>query len=169
MPTPSDPAEAQRAAALQACIVLDEAAPPLFDIAAERVRGLFGAQAGAVSFLDGETQWFKGRSGFDLEQTEQDGSFCAYCIAFPGVLWVDDAQSDPRFHDNRFVAGPPHVRFYAGAPVRCPDGWRVGTVCVMDAEPKPFDPDLADHLARIAAQVSASLERLAEVQSAAGR
>lgn len=153
---PSD--ELARQAALQACGVLSQVAEPLFDESATLVRGLFGTAFAAVTFLDDEHQWFKARAGFDLEQTVRDGSFCGYCIQFPGVLWVDDATADPRFHDSPFVAGPPFVRFYAGAPLRSKDGWRVGTVCAMDLAPRPFDPALAKRLAAIAGELSLVLK-----------
>lgn len=150
--------ELARLGALQACGLLNLESDPLFDETADMVRELFGTAFAAVTLIDAEHQWFKAKSGFDLEQAAREGSFCTYCIQFPGVLWVDDAGGDPRFHDSPFVAGPPHVRFYAGAPLRSKEGWRVGTVCAMDLTPRPFDPALAKRLASVADQLSRMLQ-----------
>lgn len=144
----TDHEELLRLAALVRSNVLALPRDPEFDRVAEAAKVLFGATAGMVTFVDADRQFYKGRAGVDIADTPREVSFCSHCIAYRNLLWIEDTREDPRVFDNPFVVGPPHVRFYAGAPVRDGEGWLLGTVCVVGLEPRPFDPALSDARAR---------------------
>jgi len=90
-----------------------------------------------VSLVDTDRQWFKACWGLDARETSRDAAFCGYVILpnAPEVMTVCDAQQDPRFFNNPLVTGPPHIRFYAGAPLLC-NGQKIGTFCILDRKPR---------------------------------
>jgi len=159
MLTNTDHEELLRLAALVRANILAVPRDPEFDRVAEAAKTLFGAFAGMVTFVGAERQFYKGRAGVDITDTPRDVSFCSHCIEYRNLLWIEDTLEDPRVADNPFVVGQPHIRFYAGAPVRDADGWLLGTVCVVDLKPRPLDPALSSALSALAAVVS---ERLAQ-------
>jgi diguanylate cyclase (GGDEF)-like protein len=89
-----------------------------------------------VSLIDADRQWFKSSQGLLATQTERTVSFCGHAILDDTTLVVTDASQDPRFADNPLVVGEPLIRFYAGCPIRSPDGYRVGTLCAFDQVPR---------------------------------
>lgn len=100
----------------------------------------------ALVTLVGELeQVFVARRGLDIDRTPRSQSFCAHSVASGQALWVSDATTDQRFADNPLVTGAPRIRFYAGAPVEV-DGEIVGSLCVIDDKPRPFDPQLQRQL-----------------------
>lgn len=157
MLTQTDHEELLRLAALVRSAVLESSRDPEFDRIAEAARALFGATAGMVTFVGRDRQFYKGRAGVDIAETPRAVSFCRHCLDYRSLLWIEDTHEDPRVFDNPFVTGAPYVRFYAGAPVRDIDGWLLGTVCVVDLQPRPFDPILSEALASFADLVSAHL------------
>lgn len=106
-----------------------------------------------ISLLDGSRQWFKSRYGFEITETPQCQSFCHHAIQSDELFEVEDALEDPRFVDSQLVAGEPHVRFYAGAPLISPSGMRMGTICVLDRVPRKLSPEQREMLQRISRQV----------------
>lgn len=153
------PDEADRLAALRALAVLDTPPDPVFDRLARLASMVFDAPIALVVLIDEDRQWFKARVGIDLDETDRDVAFCAHAIVDPGSgpMVVPDMAADPRFHDNPFVVGEPFVRFYAGQPVRSPDGHRVGTLCVMDRVPRTFSEGQRQVLVELAALVEDQL------------
>jgi EAL domain-containing protein (putative c-di-GMP-specific phosphodiesterase class I)/GAF domain-containing protein len=131
-----DTAERQRLAALRQMCVLDTPPDPALDRIIALTARLFDAPIVLVSLIDENRQWFKARVGLDVTETPRDQAFCAYAIRGRDVLIVPDATQDPRFMDNPLVTGAPHVRFYAGAPLRTQSGLNVGTLCVIDTKPR---------------------------------
>ncbi len=118
-----------------------------------------GTPIGLVSFIDRDRQWFKARLGIDAVETPRDVSFCAHAINDPSnLMLVPDATLDPRFSDNPHVTGEPHVRFYAGAPLLTSSGNALGTLCVIDHQPRTLEPFQREALLALARQVAVLLE-----------
>lgn len=113
-----------------------------------------------VSLVDKDRQWFKSRFGLDAEQTSRDVSFCGHAILEDTVFVVHDTLEDPRFMDNPLVLNAPHIRFYAGAPIILSSGFRVGTVCVIDIEPRELSEADCEILKQIATDVVTQLEKI---------
>ncbi|MEE4209397.1 MAG: GAF domain-containing protein [Parvularcula sp.] len=101
-------------------------------------RTLFGAPIAAVSFVDKERQWFIARHGLEVGSTERRVSFCAHAIFLDETLYVEDARVDPRFKNNDLVTGQPSIVTYAGAPVRAPEGYPYGALCVIFNRVRPI-------------------------------
>ncbi len=140
-----------RLAALHALPLLDTAADPDFDAIVQIGRDLFEVPTCLVTMVDAERQWFKARSGLDAAETPRSVSFCGHAILQEDVFVVPDASRDERFHDNPLVTGAPYIRFYAGAPILLPSGYTIGTVCLLDPEPRNnFDAAEQRQLARLA-------------------
>ncbi|MRW84047.1 diguanylate cyclase [Pseudoduganella sp. FT26W] len=147
--------ERQRLKTLHALQMLDTAPEARFDRITCIARRLFDVQIALVSLVDGERQWFKSVNGVDMKETRRDISFCGHAILQDDVLVVPDALEDPRFHDNPLVLRSPHTRFYAGCPLTMPSGHKLGTLCLMDRQPRMFSKedrkslrDLADIVVR---------------------
>ncbi|MDP9387906.1 MAG: response regulator [Actinomycetota bacterium] len=156
-PRPSN--EAERLAELRRYEVLDTSPEPAFDRITKLAATLFGAPWAFVSLVDEHRQWFKSACGLDVGATERRVAFCAHTILSNEVLAVPDAHLDPRFAHNPLVTGPPHLRFYAGAPLLSPAGHRVGSLCVAGPEPRDHPPvEQLGLLADLAALVVDELE-----------
>jgi diguanylate cyclase (GGDEF)-like protein len=110
-----------------------------------------------VSLVDRDRQWFKSRQGVDASETARNISFCGHAILQEQALVVPDALLDARFADNPLVIGPPFIRFYAGHAIHGLDGSRVGTLCVIDREPKTFSVEDQAVLADLAATIDREL------------
>ncbi|WP_371998749.1 GAF domain-containing sensor histidine kinase (plasmid) [Tistrella mobilis] len=137
-PAGRDPArERRRLAHLDRLGVLDTPPEPGFDRIVNIVADICQAPIVLVSLIDRDRQWFKARRGLDVSETPRDWAFCDHALARASVLEVPDAAQDPRFAGNPLVVGPPFIRFYAGAPIRLSDGIALGTLCVIDPEPRP--------------------------------
>ncbi|MBV8604890.1 MAG: GAF domain-containing protein [Pelomonas sp.] len=136
-PTPSN--ESARLQALRELLILDTPPEQRFDRVVEFAREEFEVPIVLLSLIDGERQWFKARTGLDACETGRDISFCGHAILQPALFVVPDARLDPRFADNPLVTGPPHIRFYAGAPLEVAPGLRVGTLCLISPQPRAFD------------------------------
>ncbi len=118
-----------------------------------------GTPIALVSLVDGERQWFKSRVGLDATETSRDLSFCAHAILQADeVMEVRDAREDPRFAENDLVTGPPHIRFYAGAPLRSREGLAMGTLCVIDTVPRELTTAQRVALSALGRGVAAHLE-----------
>ena len=140
--TPID--ETQRLRALTTLCILDTLPEERFDRIARLACRALSVPIALVSLVDRDRQWFKSRQGLEACETSRHVSFCGHAILQEGPLVVPDALRDARFHDNPLVAGNPHIRFYAGQPIHGPDRSRVGTLCVIDREPREFsDEDVA--------------------------
>lgn len=98
---------------------------------------LCDAPVGLVTLVENEMQRFLARSGSDARATPRSASFCAHAMDREQVMEVPDATADPRFADNPLVTGEPHIRFYAGAPLKTADGMPLGALCVTDSRPRP--------------------------------
>ncbi|MBT8488308.1 MAG: sensor domain-containing diguanylate cyclase [Gemmatimonadetes bacterium] len=156
----SDSAEAARIRALHELGVLDSPADDRFDRLTRLARRLFNTPIALVSLVDSDRQWFKSRSGLDASQTPRAVSFCAHAIQGEEVMVVEDATDDERFVDNDLVTGAPNIRFYAGCPVRGPNGHKLGTICVIDHEPRELDEEDTGILRDLAEMVESELKAI---------
>jgi PAS domain S-box-containing protein len=131
--------ETARLRALQALHLLDTPPEERFDRITRLACRLLDVPVSLIALVDAERQWFKSRAGLDLQETSRADSFCTYTIQDEHGLTIEDTLLDPRFRDNPFVQGAPHVRSYAGIPLAAPDGSRVGALCVIDSAVRRFD------------------------------
>ncbi|WP_371131392.1 PAS domain S-box protein [Rhodoferax sp.] len=152
--------EAQRLRALRARAILDTPDEERFDRLTRLARHLFGTQIALVSLVDAERQWFKSRQGLDACETARDISFCGHAILADGIFEITDARLDPRFADNPLVSGPPHIRFYAGAPLATADGSRIGTLCIIDGQPRTLTAAQRSALRDLADCVEAEINQI---------
>ena len=129
--------EADRLTALKQYGVLDTTPEASFDDIANLAARLCDAPMAAVSLVDAERQWFKAEVGLGVRETPRPLSFCAHAMLADAAMVVKDARQDPRFADNALVTGPPHIRFYAGHPLKTSDGVSLGALCVLDDKPRP--------------------------------
>lgn len=133
--------------------ILDTPPEERFDRVTRMARRLFGVPIALISLVDENRQWFKSCFGLDVSETERRISFCAHAILLDGALVIEDALQDERFADNPLVTGEPHIRFYAGQPLRTMSGKAVGTLCIIDREPRTFGEEDVAMLSDLAAMV----------------
>ncbi|MBU8540943.1 PAS domain S-box protein [Falsiroseomonas tokyonensis] len=151
--------EAERLAALRRYDVLDTSPEAAFDRIVRLARQFFEVPIALISFVDADRQWFKARIGMELSETPRAIAFCNTAIQGGDICQVPDATRDPRFAENPLVLGEPRLRFYAGAPLLTPEGHALGTLCILDAKPRPpLDAAQAQSLRDLAAAVMAQLE-----------
>ncbi|HEY2636968.1 MAG TPA: PAS domain S-box protein, partial [Solirubrobacteraceae bacterium] len=136
-PLPID--EGRRLAAVRALGLLDTLPEERFDRITRTAAAAFGVPIATVTLVDANRQWFKSCVGLAGRQSPRATSFCAHALLDENTLVIPDAMDDARFIDNPLVVGPPHIRFYAGHPLRAPDGSRVGTLCIIDRRPRELD------------------------------
>ena len=136
-PIPTD--DDRRLQALRELLILDTPPEERFDGVVRFAADEFEMPMVLVSLVDANRQWFKARVGMDACESDRETSFCGHAIMQPQMLIVEDALNDERFHDNPFVVGDPHLRFYAGAPLQLPGGEIVGTLCMIDSKPRTLD------------------------------
>jgi GAF domain-containing protein len=125
--------------------ILDTLPEASFDRLTRLVANIFNAPMALLSLVDKDRQWFKSRHGLDVCETPRSISFCQHTILCDHVFIVPDATKDEQFAQNPLVTGFPHIRFYAGAPLRSPQGYRIGTLCVIDTTARTgvFDSERA--------------------------
>jgi len=155
--SPSDPeAETRRLARLHLLAVMDSGPEPIFESLARAASTICGTPISLVSLLDDRRQWFKANVGLEgIQETAREFAFCAHTIKAGALLEVGDALVDDRFRTNPLVTGEPGIRFYAGAPIVMPGGECLGTLCVIDRQPRQLTAgqlhalsDLADAVAQ---------------------
>ena len=134
---PAPPNEAQRLERLRRFGVLDTLPQEAFENITALASAICETPVALISFVDEDRQWFKSRVGLEVQQTPRELAFCAHAIRHPQhVMVIEDATRDPRFSDNPLVLEEPRIRFYAGAPIVTEDGMALGTVCVIDQQPR---------------------------------
>ncbi len=150
--------EILRLKALHALDILDSGREAIFDSLTQLAAMTFKTPVALVTLVDSDRQWFKSAVGFSIAETTRETAFCSYAIQRSDVLVVPDATQDPRFCDNPRVVGEPGIRFYAGAPLTTPEGHRLGTLCIIDFEPRdPLDDFQRAQLTAMAASVTAAM------------
>jgi PAS domain S-box-containing protein len=150
--------ETLRLARLHALGVLDTHAESLFDQITRMAADLCHMPIALVSLIDAERQWFKSNIGLPgVAETPRHIAFCAHAILGDALMEVEDAQLDARFADNPLVTQAPSIRFYAGAPIEMPGGERLGTLCVIDREPRRLNPSQRQALQGLGRMVATAL------------
>ena len=154
------PDEEERLKSLRDLEILDTEPEEEFDELVRRAADATGAPIAVITLVDEARQWFKARVNLELESTDRDLAFCAHAILTPDDLTiVPDTLEDERFNDNLLVTEDPNIRFYAGAPIFTPDGFPIGTLCVIDAAPRGLTDEQANALRDLAREVSRQIER----------
>lgn len=151
--------EAERQSRLNSYEILDTASEQQYDDIVKITSAITGKPIALVSLVDKERQWFKAKLGIDLSESPRQTSFCGHAINHPDqVLEIKDTTLDPRFLDNPFVTHDPKIRYYAGAPLVTPDGYAIGTLCVLDTKPGQLNEAERQALEALARKVIAELE-----------
>ncbi len=145
-PPPFD--ESDRLEALRRTAMLDTGIEEFFEDLADSLQQSVHAPIVLVSLVDERRQWFKARRGLNATETTRDQAFCAHAILGNATLRVADARCDARFRDNPLVTSEPRIIAYAGAPLVLECGARLGTVCVVDNEPRQWSNAEISHLER---------------------
>ena len=138
--------------------VLDSVPEAMFDDLTELAAGICEAPIALISLVDEKRQWFKSKFGTTVGETSRDISFCSHAIQQPDLFIVPDATKDIRFAQNPLVVSEPKIRFYAGAPLITPDGYALGTLCVIDKVPRELRPEQRQALRILARHVMLQLE-----------
>lgn len=155
---PLPPNESDRLETLYSCDLLDSVAERGFDDIVDLAAAMFQTPIALVSLIDSDRQWIKAKFGLEVCETGRDEAFCSHAILDNDILVVPDAKLDPRFHDNPFVTQPPHIRFYAGAPLIDPSGHALGTLCIIDSQPRHMTGPQLESLAMLAQLVVDQIE-----------
>lgn len=150
--------ETQRLEALKRLELLDTEPEPEFDELVTLAAAICGTPISLVTLLDERRQWFKATVGLDVRETPREIAFCAHTILQPELFVVEDAAQDTRFAENPLVTGDPNIRFYAGFPVSSPEGQPVGSLCVIDRQPRKLSKLQMDMLVMLGRQVNARME-----------
>ena len=161
--------EELRLADLHLYNILDTPAEKEFDELRELAAQICGCPVSMISIIDRDRQWYKSKQGFDVAETGRDVAFCAHTILEDQLLVVEDMTKDVRFSNNPFVTGEQHVRFYAGAPIISPTGQNLGTICVIDQQPRTLTDAQKRALEILSNQVTKLLELRLKSQVVAER
>jgi PAS domain S-box-containing protein len=157
MQAPLPENEAERLAALRGLDILDTPPEPDYDELSALAADVCQAPIAQISLVDERRQWFKSGVGWTPGETPREVAFCAHTILQPDLLIVPDARADERFANNPLVTSPPHIRFYAGAPLVTPEGHALGALCVLDHETRQLTAEQARALKVLSHQVVAQL------------
>ena len=155
--------EIERLQALREFEILDTREEKAFDDLTRLATYICQTPMAAISLIDSERQWFKSKVSIAESETPRDVSFCAHAILQDGQLIVPDASQDDRFSDNPFVTGETHLRFYAGSPLTTVEGYKLGTLCVIDTVPRELTPGQLAALRALSRQATNQLELRREI------
>lgn len=158
--------EEQRLAALHDYRILDTPREQDFDDIVHLASEICDAPIAVINFVDRTRQWFKAEKGLGVSETPLDVSICAHAILQPDLFVVPDTLKDARFAGNPLVTGEPHLRFYAGALLESADRFPIGTLCVLDYQPRYLTPSQEHTLRVLARQVMSQIELRRSLASA---
>lgn len=143
--------ESDRINALHSYGILDTPPDSVLDNITQTAANVCGTPIALISLIDSERQWFKSRVGVAVAETSRDIAFCAHAIVEPDQLMeIEDASVDERFCANPLVTGEPMIRFYAGKTLVSPDGFALGTLCVIDDKPGKLTTEQKTSLGQLA-------------------
>jgi len=158
MSAPPPSVELARLAALDRYAILDTEPEHTFDDLVVLAAYVCKTPIAMLSLVDDHRQWFKSKVGVEISETPRDRSFCAHAILQQDLFIVTDTHNDARFRENPMVVGEPHIRFYAGAPLINEDGFALGTLCVIDREPRELDETQKEALKSLSRLALAQME-----------
>ena len=150
--------EAARIAALNRYAILDTEPEQSFDDLVILAAYVCKTPMAMLSLVDEHRQWFKSKVGVQVRETPREVSICSHAIRQEDLFVVPDTLEDPRFRENVLVVGEPRIRFYAGAPLINEDGFALGTLCVVDREPRKLDEDQRSALMSLSRLALAQME-----------
>ncbi|MBA3531997.1 MAG: GAF domain-containing protein [Ardenticatenales bacterium] len=156
-PASLPPNEVERLASLRDLGILHTPAEERFDRITRTAARLFQVPIALISLVDADHQWLKSRQGFFEQAVDRTVSFCAHALLQDALFVISDSHLDPRFADNPLVTGVPHLRFYAGCPLKSRDGYPLGTLCIIDDKPRPFSEANQESLRDLAAWAEGEL------------
>ncbi|HEY0406232.1 MAG TPA: GAF domain-containing protein [Pyrinomonadaceae bacterium] len=155
--------EAARLEALHQYQVLDTEPDETLNDLTRLAAYICGTPIALITLIDLNRQWFKARIGLSEQETSRDVSFCGHAIMQDGPFIVRDAMDDQRFRNNPLVISTPNIRFYAGSPLMTPEGFKLGTLCVIDRVPRDLNPEQVAALRMLSNQVITQLDLRREI------
>ena len=161
--------ETERLAAVRRYDILDSPPDGAFDRITALAARRFGVPIAIISIVDEDRIWFKSHHGLPVEQIDREPGLCASAILGDTPYLIEDARSDPRSLANPLVAGDFGLRFYAAVPLRTSDGHNLGTLCVIDQEPRPIEQEQIEDLKDLASIVMDQLELGLSARHAVGK
>ncbi|MCS7005241.1 MAG: GAF domain-containing protein [Cytophagales bacterium] len=138
--------------------ILDTEEEQVFNDLAKITSQICQTPIALVNLLDSSRQWFKAKVGIQIQETPRELSFCTHAIQQDEIFEIEDATQDARFSQNPYVTGEPYVRFYAGMPLKTPQGYNIGTLCVIDTKKRKLSDAQKLALRTLAQQVIFQLE-----------
>lgn len=159
--------EVERLASVARTELLDTAGEERFDRITREAKDFFRCSTATIALIDDRRQFLKSVLGPLQQDMPRATSFCNATIRSAGPLIIRDAREDVRFRASPLVVGAPYIRFYAGYPVRGPGGWTVGTLCVMDQEPRAYSSRDGKKLRSLAREVEAEINGRLEIPGGA--
>ena len=163
------PSEAERLAAVRRYDILDSPPDGAFDRITALAARRFAVPIAIISIVDEDRIWFKSHHGLPVQQIDREPGLCASAILGSTPYLVEDARKDPRTLANPLVAGDFGLRFYAAVPLTTSDGHNLGTLCVIDKEPRPIENEQVEDLKDLASIVMDQLELRLSARHAVGK
>ncbi|KAL3138629.1 hypothetical protein ABBQ32_006391 [Trebouxia sp. C0010 RCD-2024] len=153
--------ELDRISTLQSLDILDTKPEPKYDDITKLLCSIFNMPIAQLSLVDSDRQWCKSIQGHDMREIDRNLAFCAWVLLpkHPKALIVEDTLLDARFRDSSLVTGHPYIRFYAGAPLIASNGHRLGSLCVIDTEPRSMDTEQMALLCNFAEMAVREMEK----------